>query len=637
MCGFTGFYRLEKQGPMARVESLREMNETMKHRGPDDVGWYHEGEIGLAHRRLSILDLSVRARQPMSDREKRFWIAYNGEIYNFEEIKRDLPGHSFDTTSDTEVILAAFREWGIDCLHRFIGMFAFALYDSLEKKLFLARDRLGVKPLYYYCHRGHLAFASELKALVKYPYFEKALDFQSLYQYLVFQYIPEPRTIYEHTYKLPPGTYLVAHDGIMEEKIYWDINKPRESLKISESDYLERLEELLTDSIRLRQISDVPLGAFLSGGIDSSTIVAFMAAQHKTNVKTFSIGFREQFYDEAPYARKVADYLGTEHHELYVTPKDAYDVIPLLPLLYDEPFSDSSAIPTYLVSKMAREHVTVCLSGDGGDELFFGYNRYMMMKKMAFGTRLPLRRELISHLSFLPDPFWGLVGSLGQALLFRSMKTKKITPSRVREALSSMGLDAIDLYLGLVKIWSRDEAKKLLGGNDYSLEGTPFFTINEKLERMKEPERFSFIDMKTYLPGDILTKVDRASMAVGLEARVPFLDHRIVEFACSLPFRHKYKNKESKYLLKRLLYKRIPRELFQRPKQGFGIPISHWLSHDLKYLMDDYLDAGRIRKEGIFDHEFVETTVRRHCSGQEDNGYRLYNLLMFQMWKERWM
>jgi asparagine synthase (glutamine-hydrolysing) len=639
MCGFTGFYRPENEGREASLESLRDMNEALKHRGPDDEGLHLDGEVGLAHRRLSILDLSVRARQPMADSEKRFWIAYNGEIYNYMEIRKDLHEYEFTTTSDTEVIIAAFRKWGIDCLGRFIGMFAFALYDSLTKRLVLVRDRLGVKPLYYYHHRGHLVFASELKALIRYPSFEKALDFQSLFEYLVFQYVPEPRTIYEHTFKLPPGTYLVAEKGAVEVKTYWDI--PLEGNHgpsvMSENDYGARFEELLSDSVRLRQISDVPLGAFLSGGIDSSTIVAFMAAQHGAGVKTFSIGFQEQFYDEAPYARKVADYLGTEHHELYVTPKEACDVIPLLPQLYDEPFSDSSAIPTYLVSKEARRHVTVCLSGDGGDELFFGYNRYAMMKKMSMGAGIPLRKEFMSGLSRLPDSIHALMGSMARALFFRSMKTQRITPARVREALSSMGKDPIEVYLGLVKIWGREEAGRLLGGGAYSLDAAPFFTLHEAFRHVKEPERFSFIDIKTYLPGDILTKVDRASMAVGLEARVPLLDHRIVEFACALPFVYKYRNRESKYLLKKLLYTRIPAEFFRRPKQGFGIPISQWLSHDLRHLVDEYLDAARIRREGILDPRLVETMVRRHLKGQEDHGYRLYNLLMFQMWKERWM
>lgn len=635
MCGITGFFRTSNDGPEVTTRDLMRMNETLRHRGPDDEGWFIDGRVGLAHRRLSILDLSPRGHQPMTDREKRLWIVFNGEIYNFRELRKELGEFEFTSSSDTEVILCAYRKWGVGCLSRFTGMFAFALWDSDRQTLMLARDRLGKKPLYYYHHRGHFAFASELKALIEYPRFEKELDFQSLYEYLVFQYVPDPRTIYRHTFKLLPGHYMMVQEGTLEEKCYWSIVES-EKLNADEGALRSELEALLLDSIRLRLVSDVPVGAFLSGGIDSSLIVALLQAHLETPVKTFTIGFRESSYDEAPFARRVAEYLGTEHQELYVTPEETYSVVPELPRHYDEPFSDSSAIPTYLVSRMARTQVKVCLSGDGGDELFCGYNRYAAMERVKFIRSIPLSREIASLMGGVPGFFWEMAGRAAKRLLFGDMKVK-VTARRIREAAKAAQKDSIDFYLGLVRIWSEEEAERLLGRGKFSLDRTAFFELNKRLTQVGEPERFSLIDIATYLLGDILTKVDRASMAHSLEVRVPLLDHRVVEFSRALPYSYKCRGKESKYLIKKLLYSKVPADYFLRPKQGFGIPISSWLAGELKYLVDEYLEPQRLRREGILDEPLVTAMVRSHMDGTEDNGYRLYNLLMFQMWKELYL
>lgn len=634
MCGITGFYRLREDLPPVSLDSLRKMNGALDHRGPDDEGYHYTGQVGLGHRRLSILDLSPRARQPMTDGEGRFFITYNGEIYNFREIRRELDKYEFRTTSDTEVILYAYREWGEECLSRFVGMFSFAIWDEDSKSLFLARDRLGIKPLYYYFDGGHFVFASELKSIFRYPFFKRELDLQSLYEYFVFQYVPEPRTIFKNTHKLLPGNHLTVRKGNLEQRCYWDIPEGERG-ETGEREALEHFEALLSESIRLRQVSDVPIGAFLSGGIDSSTVVAILQAQNSSPVMTFSIGFREASYDEAPYARQVAEYLGTEHNELYVTPKEAFDVVPLLPRVYDEPFSDSSAIPTFLVSKMAREKVKVCLSGDGGDELFCGYNRYAVANQMKVIRSIPLHREILSVLAKMPRGFLEVWGRVAKRLLFSDLKVA-VTAEKIKKVAEASKSESVDFYLGLVKIFSEEEARGFLGKRDLSLSETQFHSLNRALQRVAEPERFSFLDMKTYLPGDILTKVDRASMAHGLEVRVPFLDHRMVEWAVRLPYSLKCRGKEAKYLLKKLLSSKIPGELFRRPKQGFGIPISSWLRNELKYLIDAYLDRERIVREGLLDADLIEKLVRSHMEGQEDHGYRLYNVLMFQMWKEHW-
>ncbi|MGV8124485.1 MAG: asparagine synthase (glutamine-hydrolyzing) [Candidatus Xenobiia bacterium LiM19] len=639
MCGIAGFYHYGDIVSTISEESLKSMGDALAHRGPDDEGLFIDGTVGLAHRRLSILDLSLRGHQPMADSSGRFWIVYNGEIYNFRDIRHELDkkGHIFSSNSDTEVILTAYREWGPGCLTRFIGMFAFALWDREERILFIARDRLGVKPLFYYHHNGRFAFASELKALMKYPSLAREIDMQSLFEYFVFQYVPEPRGIFRHTFKVLPGHYLTVSAGGVREESYWDIFPVNKDTEIrTENEYRKRLEELLDDSMRLRQVSDVPVGVLLSGGIDSTVAAAFMQAQNSNPIKTFTIGFEEQYYNEAPYARKVAQYLGTEHFELYVTPQHAFEVIEKLPDLYDEPYSDSSAIPTCLVSGLARQHVKVCLSGDGGDELFCGYNRYEAMKRMSSLAALPFSREISRLLSRAPRPVMSVMERSAELLLRKRLKTR-MSPGRLREALHSLSRHSQMSYLALVKIWGADEARRLTGIPDPSLRDTLFCkTLSDALE-IGEPECYSLVDIKTYLVGDILTKVDRASMAWGLEAREPLLDHRLVEFAVKLPFSLKSRQGRQKYLLKEVLYERVPQSLLERPKQGFGIPVSQWLSNELKHLLLQYLDPVRIKREGILEPSLISESLRQHFDGVRDHGYRLYNLLMFEMWYERHM
>ncbi len=639
MCGIAGFYHYGDTVSTIGEESLRSMGDALAHRGPDDEGLFMDGAVGLVHRRLSILDLSLRGHQPMADSSGRFWIVYNGEIYNFRDVRGELEkkGHVFTSNSDTEVILTAYREWGTSCLARFIGMFAFALWDSRERILFIARDRLGVKPLFYYHHNGSFAFASELKALMKYPSLTREIDIRSLFEYFVFQYVPEPRCIFRRTFKVLPGHFLiVSADGVREEA-YWDIFPVEKDTEVrTEDEYKTRLTELLDDSMRLRQVSDVPVGVFLSGGIDSTVVAAFMQAQNTNPIKTFTIGFKEQYYNEAHYAIKVARHLGTEHFELYVTPSHAFEVIEKLPDIYDEPYSDSSAIPTYLVSGLARQHVKVCLSGDGGDELFCGYNRYEAMRRMSALAGLPFSREVSRLLSRVPRPMMSIMEKSAEIFLRKRLKSH-MSPGRLREALHSLSRHTEMSYLTLVKIWGIDEARRLTDLQDHTIEDTLFCKTLKEALRIGEPECYSLVDIKTYLAGDILTKVDRASMAWGLEAREPLLDHRLVEFAVKLPFSLKIRRGRQKHLLKEVLYERVPPPLLERPKQGFGIPVSQWLSGDLRYLLDQYLDPVRIKREGILDASLVSESLRQHFEGVRDHGYRLYNLLMFEMWYERYM
>ena len=574
-------------------------------------------QIGLGNRRLSIIDLTEHGHQPMRNKKGDIWLVFNGEIYNFQELKKELEGkgHKFKGRSDTEVILHSYEQWGEDCLRKFNGMFAFAIWDEKKRQLFIARDRVGIKPLYYYFKNGNFAFSSELKSLLKYPLFEKELNRKSLYYYLLFQYVPTPYSIFENTWKLPPGHYLILKEGKIEVKKYWDVlEKRRKREKKSTQEYIEEFENLLKSSVKYRLISDVPVGAFLSGGTDSSLVVASMA-QLTDKVETFTIGFEEKKYNEAPYAKKVADYLGTKHHELYVKEKDVFPLIGELPKYYDEPFADSSSLPTYLVSKLAKEKgIKVVLSGDGGDELFCGYNRYIWMDRASKLLLLPqIIREKIAP-------------SLGKIPYLKLRRISRILQYK----------DPLQMYLNVVDMWSEKELEKLLGEN-YSYEELTFSEVYKKVNALPLLEKLQLVDFHTYLPEDILTKVDRASMAVSLEARVPLLDHRIAEFAYSLPLDLRYRRGIRKYLLKKVLYKYLPEKFFRRPKQGFGIPLDEWLRGGVKPYIDEYLNTNRIKKEGIFNSEFVEEIVKKHLSGKYNYQYPIWTLLQFQLWKEKYL
>jgi asparagine synthase (glutamine-hydrolysing) len=642
MCGFVGF-RSYKEFQALR-EFLPSAASSLRHRGPDDSGLFFDERsgVGLGHRRLSVIDLSEAGRQPMSSEDGTVHIVYNGEVYNFKEIRQvlEVDGNRFQSSTDTEVILMAYLKWGIECLQKFIGMFSLAIWDRRKHCLYLARDRLGIKPLYYHFKDGTLLFASELKAIMKFRSFDRSIDSDALPLFLHYQYVPAPKTIFENTYKLLPGHYMVYDGQSLETKTFWSVPEgPTESDQshLIERESLEKLEGLLTQAVSDRLISDVPLGALLSGGIDSSIAVALMQKVSNAPVRTFSIGFNEAVYNEAPWAFKVATHLGTDHTELYVTPREAMEVIPKLSEVYDEPFADSSAIPTFLVCQMARSQVTVALSGDGGDEQFAGYVRYWTTQSMVAGfQRLfrPARKILAVLLGTIPLSWVEKCYLPLRRFLPQRFRVTNF-PDKWQKLIHSMSqAQILDLYRMTICLWSEDELHRMMGRR---LPESQYEEIFRQTEGWPLLSRLMRVDQGTYLPDAMLTKVDRASMAVGLEVRVPLLDHRIVEYTSRLPDSLKYRNGTSKYLLKKLLGRYVPTNLFERPKMGFGIPIDQWFRQDLKNLLMDYLSPARLKKEGLFDEAFVEKKIKEHLSGQANHQYRLWSLLMWEMWRERWL
>ena len=645
MCGITGFIdttrHLDESGATA---TLRGMSDALRHRGPDDEGQFFDASSGVAlgFRRLAIIDLSPNGHQPMTSASGRYVIVFNGEVYNFAELRRELEplGFKFRGRSDTEVMLAAFEAWGVEpAVKRFVGMFAIALWDRQERELKLIRDRLGIKPLYYGWVKGTFLFGSELKALRAWPGFAAEIDRDALCLYLRHNYIPAPYSIYRNIYKLLPGRILSVplHAGGLDKvrsDIYWSLRAVAEAggreQFASDAEAVEALEATLRQAIGYRMIADVPLGAFLSGGVDSSTVVALMQAQSRRPVQTFSIGFREDGYDEAAHARKVAAHLGTAHTELYVTPKEARDVIPLLPAMFDEPFADSSQIPTYLVAKLARSAVTVSLSGDGGDELFAGYDRYFhtlqIWRKIAWMPR-GARRLLGGAIEDTP---LGLLGLAGAALGF--LPGPRLSADRLRKLGALLGgASQQDLYREMLGHW-RDPASLVRGAHvpDY------FLSDPENWRVSSEPvDNMCYADLNTYLPDDILTKVDRASMAVSLEARVPLLDHNVVELAWRVPMHMKIRNGQSKWLLRQVLYQRVPPELIERPKMGFGVPIDTWLRGPLRDWAEALLSEERLKREGFFDPGPIRAKWREHLSGKRRWHFPLWDVLMFQAWLEQ--
>jgi len=642
MCGIVGFktpanYRRFKEGlPVAAASLL--------HRGPDDSGVFFDESagVGLAHRRLAIIDLSSAGRQPMASDDGNVQVIFNGEIYNFIEIKNTLiqKGHQFHTLTDTEVILKAYLEWGMDCLQRFVGMFALAIWDGRNQRLYLARDRMGKKPLYYHVDDRTLIFASELKAIKAFNTVSLDIDQDAVPLFLHYQYIPAPRTIYKKTFKLLPGHFLIYEGETIKNESYWtlpDVQNPDAAVITNEEEALSSLDLLLTQSVSDRLISDVPLGALLSGGIDSSIVVALMQKVNASPVRTFSIGFREKGYNEAHWAARVARHLGTDHTELYVTPKEALNVIPALPAIYDEPFADASAIPTFLVCKLARSHVTVALSGDGGDEQFCGYVRYWSTQVIA------------SKFQQIPDSvktaFARMMGAVPTGwvekcyLPFREFLPQRFQIANFADKWQKLikllaGGQISDLYRITICLWSEDQIYQLLGRNlpesqyEESFAETTSWPLLARLMR---------VDQKTYLPDAMLVKVDRASMANSLEVRVPLLDHRVVEFSSQLRDELKYRSGTGKYLLKKLLSRYVPTELFERPKMGFGVPIDQWLRSDLKNLLLDYLSPEALKQEGIFNSRLVESKIKEHLSGKANHQYRLWSLLMWEMWRRHWL
>jgi asparagine synthase (glutamine-hydrolysing) len=601
MCGITGYFSRST----FTIHDLQTMTQLVSHRGPDAEGTFTDEVCGLGHRRLSILDLSDRANQPMHSRDGRYVMVFNGEIYNYREIAREL--HlSLRTSSDSEVILEAFAREGIQAVNRFNGMFAFAIYDKSLRELYIFRDRAGIKPLFYYWDGHNLAFASELKSLAKLSRFSKAVNLQAVNQFLNLGYIPAPYTIYNDIYKLPAGNYLQVSAGGVQTHVYWSLAEV-----VTASDYTDelsakvQLESLLTSSVKYQMISDVPLGIFLSGGIDSSLITALAVKQSANTINTFSIGFEESKYSEAAYAKEVARHLGTTHHELIVTAREARDLVETMMDVYDEPYADSSAIPTMLVSAFARRQVKVVLCGDGADELFFGYGMYQWAQRLAQpGLKLfktPLAKVLKHG---------------------RQDKYQKAAGMLDYEASDCLPSHIFSQEQGF---FSRKELKELL--HTSYLKGFCLPTLQVK-RNLYAIEAQSLFDMQYYLPDDLLVKVDRASMQYGLEARVPYLDHRIVEFALNLSPDLKYQNGISKYLLKEILYQYVPKLLFDRPKRGFSIPLHEWLRKDLKYLLDDYLNESVVEKAGVVKYGQVKALKRDFLEGNSYVYNRLWVLIV---------
>ncbi len=643
MCGIVGF--ITNQDFELYRENLKEAVSRLAHRGPDDEGLFFSkvAGVGMGHRRLSVIDLSPAGHQPMSSDDGKVQIVHNGEIYNFKEIRNILEGcgHIFHSNTDTEVALKAYLHWGVDCLQRFVGMFALVFWDSRNRCLFLARDRLGIKPLYYYFREKTFIFASELKALLAFKNFEREIDPDAIPLFLHYQYVPAPRTIFKNTHKLLPGQYLIYDGRDLSSRFYWSFPDRVEDKKYftvqEENEILDELDQLLTRAVSDRLVSDVPLGALLSGGIDSSMVVALMQKINSTPIRTFCIGFIEPEYNEAPWASKVANYLGTKHTEFYVTPKDAIDVIPHLPDIYDEPFADSSAIPTYLVSSLARSQVTVALSGDGGDEQFSGYVRYWTTQALATSfQRLPssIRRSLGMLLKIIPTLWVERCYLPWRELLPQRFRVANF-PDKWQKLITLMGKTEFqELYRMTICLWSEAELCLILGK---SLPKSQYEEVFLQTEGWPLLSRLMRVDQKTYLPNAMLTKTDRASMAVNLEVRVPLLDHRVVEYTTRISDSLKYRNGNGKYLLRKLLSRYVPSELFERPKMGFGVPIDRWFRNELKGLLLDYLSPERLRKEGIFDQYLVEEKIKEHLSGKANHQYRLWSLLMWEIWRERWL
>jgi asparagine synthase (glutamine-hydrolysing) len=643
MCGIAGFLDRRKQlGTAPLAARVHAMADTLQHRGPDggDVWTDAQAGIALGHRRLAVVDLSPTGFQPMHSADGRYVATFNGEIFNFSELRAEIAatGHNFRGTSDTEVMLEGFSRWGVRAtVEKMIGMFAIGLWDRATRSLYLIRDRLGVKPLYYACDGTRLIFGSELKALCAVPDFAPSLDRDALLAYFRHADVPGPATIYREAKKLQPGTLLEWQEG-HEPRLdtYWSARnvavagRAHWSTQIDDETAIENLDLLLRDAVKRRMIADVPLGAFLSGGIDSSLVVALMQAQNGTPIRTFTIGFDEAGYDEAKHAKAVAAHLGCAHTELYVSAAQARDVIPKLAEFYDEPFADASQIPTYLVAEMTRRHVTVALSGDGGDESFAGYNRHVWADRLESDTRmLPrwLRRGIARALTMPGETGYRLLS----ALLPASKRPVRPAEKAAKLAALLTADDPSAIYRGLVSQWP-DPRVLVPGASE------PDGPIWDKTMAADMPDfaaRMQLLDTLTYLPDDVLAKVDRATMAVGLEGRNPLLDHRVVEAAWRLPPHMKLRGGQGKWILREILARYVPRELFERPKMGFAVPIGAWLRGSLRDWAADLLDPTSIAADGILAPAPIAAAWAAHQAG-EDRTYALWTVLMFRSWQKRW-
>ena len=633
MCGISGFADFNKR---TVKETLEKMNRILSHRGPDGEGYgiYNNdtAAIGLGHRRLSIIDLTEGGSQPQT--YQSLHITFNGEIYNYAEIKKQLEqkGHQFHSHSDTEVILHAYAEWGSAALQQFIGMFAFAIYDEAKQKIFACRDRAGVKPFFYYWKNNLFLFGSELKALMQHPEFAKEINTDAAAAYMQYGYVPTPHCIFKDTHKLKPGHFLeldVKSKSIHTQQ-YWNVydayNQP--ILKIDLPDAITETEKLLTNAFQYRMVSDVPVGVFLSGGYDSACVTALLQANNTEKIKTFTIGVPDAGLNEAPYAKETAALLGTDHTEYYCTQKEALEIVPELPFFYDEPFADSSAIPTTLVSKIARQKVTVALSADAGDEIFAGYNRYDYL--MKYGERIKripgfMRKSAAALMDVIPAD---AIPYFNKKYLFHSRyeKVKSLFKNPTEQNI-------------LMSLTSQMNAKDLAGLFKTAIKQIPtaFDSTELKEENFGTLSYMMAIDYQTYLLDDILQKVDRAGMSVSLEGREPFLDHRIIEWAAKLPMEYKYNNGIKKFIIKEIVHKYIPKKMMDRPKMGFGIPIADWLQNDLKPFVNKYLDENFIEKQNIFNNIEIQRIRKSFYQGKSERAEKIWYLLMFQMWYDKWI
>jgi asparagine synthase (glutamine-hydrolysing) len=626
MCGIAGWVDSSPEqvaGSEERRRLLDAMCRVMRHRGPDDQGEGYFGNASIGMRRLSIIDVSG-GRQPIGGCDAHINVVFNGEIYNFLELKQELEGlgHRFSTRSDTEAIVHCYEQFGTACVERLRGMFAFAIWDENLKRLFIARDRVGKKPLYYsVTSKGTLVFGSELKCLLEHRDVERKISSRAVDAYLALGYVPDPLSIFEGIHKLPPGSFLLFEKGNVRIEQYWDFDYSEGDGSRTEEEVVEELRTLIDEAVRIRLVSDVPLGAFLSGGVDSSSVVGVMARHMTQAVKTFSIGFREDTYDELKYARVAAKHFKTDHTEFIVTP-DICELVDKLVLHFDEPFADSSALPTYMVSKLARERVTVALSGDGGDELFAGYTRYGIDRARSSFARMPrfVRSGVIGPLSArLPHGAYG------------------------RNFLHNISLDAISRYTDSVSVFTALGRNSLyspafarqLGDHGGVLQSMS--ELADKVGTGEELDRLLYIDSKTYLPGDILTKVDRMSMAASLEARVPLLDHKLIDFVTKIPASMKMHGRETKYIFKRAMRGIVPDEILYRKKQGFGVPIQRWINNELKTRIRDVVLDQRAIDRGYFNQGYLELLFDEHARNRRDHSQQLWSLFMLELWHQSYL
>jgi asparagine synthase (glutamine-hydrolysing) len=622
MCGICGVVSFRPEGPVDQFV-LQRMNQSIRHRGPDDEGYYQDSQASLAMRRLSIIDLHT-GQQPISNESGDIWVVYNGEIYNFQAVRAELEqrGHVFKTQTDTEIIVHAYEEYGDDCVKHFNGMFAIALWDARRRRLFLARDRVGVKPLYYWAGQDKLVFGSELKAVILHPDVPRQTNLAAVDLFLALEYVPAPHTIYDGIFKLLPGHTLVVENGQLKITQYWEV--PYEPISQSEAECAEILSGLMNDAVRIRLISDVPLGAFLSGGIDSSTIVGYMSQNMNSPVQTFSIGFEDDTYNELPYAEAVAKHFKTTHHVEVLKP-DYASLAEQLVCQHDEPFADTSVFPTFLVSKVASQKVKVVLSGDGGDELFAGYDTYRAEKLNRYYGQLPdtLRQSVFPKLAEWLPPQPAKKGMINK--IKRMVEGGALDPSlqHTRWMIFMNQTEKGSLY--------RSDLRATLNDDLTASHLNGYFEKAHRFDRLAQQQ---YVDIKTYLADDILTKVDRMSMAVSIEARVPFLDYRIVEFAMNLAPQMKLNGSRTKSILRNAVKDLVPALVLEKPKEGFSIPMKYWLTTSLKPMMLDLLSKESLQKHGYFDHQVVSKWIDEHLEGRSNHSHRLWALMVFQMWHQ---